>query len=77
MPHIVIKLVPGRSAEQFDRLTQAILSDVTQVLECDEELVSIGIEEVSPESWMTDVYAPEIVGKAHTLTKQPGYSPQG
>lgn len=77
MPHIVIKLVPGRSAEQLDRLTQAILRDVTLVLECEEELVSIGIEEVSPESWMADVYAPKIAGKAHTLTKQPGYSPQG
>ena len=75
MPHIVVKLWPGRSEEQKVRLAEQIVKDVMEVLDCGEEWVSIDMEEVKPQDWTETVYKPDIVSNWDRLYKKPGYNP--
>ena len=74
MPHVIVKLWPGKSEQQKRRLAEAITDDVTKVLHYGEESVSVAFEEVDADDWATKVYQPDIVQKAATLYKKPGYS---
>ena len=75
MPHIIIKMYPGRTAEQKEKLAAAITESVTSIAKCEAKSVSIAIEEVKPEEWAEKVYKPEILEKEKTLVKKPGYNP--
>jgi len=74
MPHVIVKLWPGKSEQQKARLAEAITKDVMDVLHYGEESVSVAMEEISPEDWPEKVYRPEIVNKAASLYKKPGYT---
>lgn len=74
MPHIIVKLFPGRSEETKQRLADAIVQDVVEIAGCEERSVTVSIEEVSPGDWKEEVYDPEIRGKMDHLYKKPGYS---
>ena len=74
MPHVIVKLWPGKSEQQKRRLAEAITDDVTKVLHYGEESVSVAFEEVDADDWAAKVYQPDIVQKAATLYKKPGYS---
>ncbi|PYP20610.1 MAG: 4-oxalocrotonate tautomerase [Gemmatimonadetes bacterium] len=59
MPHVIVKLWPGKSEQQKRRLAEAIVKDVMNVLNYGEESVSVAIEEVSgPERILTVVETP-------------------
>ena len=73
MPHVIVKLWPGKSEEQKVRLADAITKDVMSVLNYGEESVSVAIEEVEPQNWAEQVYKPDIVNKPEQLYKKPGY----
>ena len=73
MPHVIVKLWPGKSEQQKRRLAEAITKDVTTVLHYGDESVSVALEEVAPAEWAEKVYRPDIVEKAATLYKKPGY----
>ena len=73
MPHVIVKLWPGKSTYQKQRLTQTIMQGVTDILGYGEEAVSVAFQEVAPADWTSKVYEPEILGKWAELTKQPGY----
>ncbi|HWP49568.1 MAG TPA: tautomerase family protein [Candidatus Limnocylindrales bacterium] len=73
MPHVILKLWPGRSEQQKARLAEAITKDVMSILGCGEESVSVSIEEVEPQDWAEKVYKPDIVNKPKQLYKRPGY----
>ena len=75
MPHVIVKLWPGKSAEQKARLSEAITRDVMEILNYGEDPVSVAMEEVAPNEWTEQVYKPDIRGKWNTLTKKPGYDP--
>jgi 4-oxalocrotonate tautomerase len=75
MPHIVVKLVPGRSEEQKTRLAKEIVKDVISILNAEEDSVSVAIEEVDSQDWMETVYKPDIQDKWDTVYKKPGYGP--
>jgi len=75
MPHIIVKLYPGRSEDQKIRLAEAIVKDVVAIARCDEKSVSVAIEEIRPEDWEEKVYKPDILGKLDKLYKKPGYNP--
>jgi len=75
MPHVIVKLWPGKSAEQKARFTEAIVRDVTSILHYGDESVSVALEEVAPDDWTEQVYKPDILGKWDQLTKEPGYGP--
>jgi 4-oxalocrotonate tautomerase len=55
MPHVVVKLVPGKSEEQKTRLAEQIAKDVMDVLNYGEEAVSVAFEEVAPQDWAEKV----------------------
>jgi len=76
MPHIVVKLWPGKSAEQKAQLTDAIVREVTGILGSGPQSVSVGFEEVPSENWTEQVFEPDILNKWDTLTKEPGYGPR-
>ena len=74
MPHISIKMFPGRTEEEKERLAQAILKDLVEITHCSENSVSIAIEDVTSSEWKAEVYDPEIQAKMDKLYKKPGYS---
>jgi 4-oxalocrotonate tautomerase len=73
MPHVIVKLWPGKSERQKARLAEEIVKDVMDVLDYGEESVSVAIEEVQPQDWAEKVYKPDIVNKPEQLYKRPGY----
>ena len=73
MPHVIVKLWPGKSEQQKARLAEAIAKDVMDVLGYGEESVSVAMEEVEPQNWAEQVYKPDIVNKPEQLYKEPGY----
>jgi 4-oxalocrotonate tautomerase len=75
MPHIIVKLWPGKSEAQKKELAKRITKDVMSVLNYGEESVSVAMEEVSSREWMKKVYKPDIEEKWGTLYKEPGYDP--
>jgi len=74
MPHVIVKLWPGKTEEQKTRLADAIVRDVMDVLDYGEESVSVAIEEVKSRDWAEKVYQPDIVGNSSRLYKKPGYT---
>jgi 4-oxalocrotonate tautomerase len=75
MPHVIVKLYPGRSERQKARLAEEIVKDVVAIAKCEEESVSVVIEEVRPEDWAEKVYKPDILSNPEILYKRPGYDP--
>ena len=75
MPHVNVKLYPGRSEQDKAELARAIAKDVMAIRKCGDESVSVAIEDVPPGDWAEKVYKPEIAGKADKLFKKPGYDP--
>jgi 4-oxalocrotonate tautomerase len=51
MPHVVVKLWPGKSEEQKTRLANEIAKDVMDILHYGEESVSVAFEEVKSQDW--------------------------
>ena len=74
MPHVIVKLWPGKSEQQKRRLAAAITREVTAILNYGDESVSVAIEEVPADDWADAVYQPDIVAKPATLYKKPGYT---
>ena len=73
MPHVIVKLWPGKSEQQKARLAEEITKDVMNVLNYGEESVSVAFEEVTAQDWAEKVYKPDIQDKRDTLYKKPGY----
>lgn len=55
MPHVVVKLWPGKSEQKKIRIAEKIVKDVMTVLDYGEESVSVAIEEVKSEEWAEKV----------------------
>jgi len=75
MPHVVVKLWPGRTDEQKHQLADEFTKAIGKVLGVPADNVSVGFDEVDPEDWMEKVYKPDIIDKADTLYKKPNYDP--
>ena len=73
MPHVIVKLWPGKSEQQKTRLAELITKDVIAVLSYGEESVSVSIEEVKSQDWKEKVYVPDILNGKGKLYKKPGY----
>ncbi|HTV57597.1 MAG TPA: tautomerase family protein [Verrucomicrobiae bacterium] len=73
MPHVIVKLWPGKSEQQKSRLAEAIAKDVMEVLHYGEESVSVALEEIPAQQWVEKVYGPDIKNKWDKLYKKPGY----
>ncbi len=75
MPHVVVKLWPGKSEKQKQRLADLITKDVMEVFDYGEESVSVAMEEVKPQDWNEKVYKPDILNNWGNIYKKPGYDP--
>ena len=75
MPHIIVKIYPGRSEQQKTRLAEEIVKDVVAIAKCEEKSVSVAIEEIKPEVWAEEVYRPDILDNQERIYKKPGYNP--
>jgi 4-oxalocrotonate tautomerase len=75
MPHVIVKLYPGRSEQQKTRLAEEIVKDLVAIAKCEEKSVSVAIEEIKPEDWAEKVYRPDILNSPEKLYKKPGYNP--
>jgi 4-oxalocrotonate tautomerase len=75
MPHVVVKLLPGKSEQQKSELAERITKDVMSVLHYGEESVSVAFEEVKAQDWTEKVYKPDIQNKWDKVFKKPGYEP--
>ena len=73
MPHVIVKLCPGKSEEQKTRLAEAIAKNVMDILHYGDESVSVAMEEVKSQDWVEKVHKPDIQNKWDTLYKKPGY----
>jgi 4-oxalocrotonate tautomerase len=73
MPHVIVKLWPGKSEEQKARLAEAITKNVMDILRYGEESVSVAMEEIKSQDWLEKVYKPDIKNHWDRLYKQPGY----
>jgi 4-oxalocrotonate tautomerase len=77
MPHVIVKMYPGRSEQQKTQLAEAIVKDVMAIARVGEDAVSISIEEVTPNDWTDKVYKQDILNGLGKLYKKPGYTPRG
>jgi len=73
MPHISVKMWPGRSEAQKQALTEKLVEAVKETLGGSEDYITVAIEEIDSSAWPKAVYKPEIVDKADKLYKKPGY----
>jgi 4-oxalocrotonate tautomerase len=74
MPHVIVKLWPGKSEQQKTRLAEAITKDVMNTLHYGEESVSVAFEEIPAQEWAEKVYKPDILNHPEKLYKKPGYT---
>ena len=74
MPHVIVKLWPGKSDAQKRRLAERITEDVIDVFDYSADAISVAMEEVSAEDWAEQVYRPDILADLDKLYKKPGYA---
>jgi len=74
MPHVNVKLWPGKSEQQKTRLAEAITKDVMEILHYGDKSVSVAMEEIKSQDWLEKVYKPEIKSKWDKLYKKSGYN---
>ena len=74
MPHVIVKLWPGKTDEQKGRLADAIAREVMAHLGSSESSVSVSFEDVAKEDWAEQVYRPDIVAHPERVFRKPGYS---
>jgi len=75
MPHIIVKLFPGRTEVQKKQLTCEIVKAIRTSIGTPDNSISVSIEEVPKEKWAEKVYKPDIIDKEYLLHKKPGYGP--
>jgi 4-oxalocrotonate tautomerase len=74
LPHVIVKLWPGKTETQKQELAKAITKDVMQTLGYAEASVSVSLEQIDAARWREEVYLPDIVGQPDRLYKKPGYT---
>lgn len=60
MPHVIVKLWPGRDEEIKKKLAKRIADSVAEELKADIGTVSVAIQEVPSDEWGEKVYKAEI-----------------
>ncbi len=75
MPHVIVKMLSGRSEQQKAKIAEDVAKAVMIGAKVEEEAVSVSIEDVAEGDWLETVYKPDIIGKPGSLYKKPGYDP--
>lgn len=76
MPHVIVKLVTGRSDQQKTKIAEEVTKAIMGTANCNESAVSVSIEDIQADAWTEKVYKPDILGGPGRLFKKPGYSPK-
>lgn len=74
MPHVIVKLWPGKTEKQKQQLAAEITQSVMRTLHYGDESVSVGFEEIGADEWTEKVYRRDIVVNDANLYKKPGYT---
>ena len=72
MPHVIVKMYPGRSEQQKAKLAEEITKAVMIGANCGEPAVSVSIEEVSQADWTEKVYRPDIIDQPERVAEEAG-----
>lgn len=72
MPHVTIKLYPGRDDEVKKKLAEKIALEVSEGLQVRIGSVSVAFEEISQEDWK-EIYIKEIVNNMENIYRRPDY----
>jgi 4-oxalocrotonate tautomerase len=75
MPHVIVKMVAGRSEEQKRALAAEVTRALMSSLGSPEEAISVAIEDIAADDWTDQVYVPDIQGRTDFIYKKPGYDP--
>ena len=75
MPHIIVKLYPGKTEQQKADIADALTKAMMATAGSSEKSLSVSLEDIQPDDWVETVYKPEIIGKPELLYKKPGYDP--
>lgn len=75
MPHVIVKMFPGRSEDMKQNMADEITKAIVKSLNVNESSVSVAVEEVERDKWNEAVYKPDITDKENTLYRKPGYKP--
>lgn len=75
MPHVIVKLYPGRTDTVKRQLAEKIAEDVAEIADCGRKAISVAIEEVDPNDWAEKVYRPDIIENEKHIMIKPGYNP--
>ena len=67
MPHVIVKMYPGRSEQQKAQLAEAITQQVMAIARVGADAVSVAIEEITAKDLPEQVYRPDILGHADQL----------
>ncbi|TCL66453.1 4-oxalocrotonate tautomerase [Rhizobium sp. BK251] len=73
MPHIAVKIFPGRSEQQKHEFAAKVIEAAKSVFGSSDTSLSLAILDVAPEEWDVEVYGPEIQANEDKLYKRPGY----
>jgi 4-oxalocrotonate tautomerase len=69
MPHLIVKMYPGRTEEQKKKLTMALTQAVIDSIGAPDDAISIAIEEIAKEDWEARVTRVDIAPKLATIYK--------
>lgn len=73
MPHITVKLWPGRNDDVKRKLAEQIAKDVAAGLNVDMGDISVAFEEVEKADWGEKVYKKEIRDNMENIYFKPDY----
>jgi 4-oxalocrotonate tautomerase len=77
MPHVIIKMVEGRTEEQKREIARRLTDVLVEVAVTVPGNVSIAFEDIKGCDWNEQVNLPCIYGKKDTVLKWPDYLPKG
>ena len=73
MPHVIVKMLAGRSEAEKRRLVERISLTIMNTLGTSEHAISVAVVDVDAGEWTDTVYDPDIAGRMDTIYKMPGY----
>ncbi|AXW88380.1 hypothetical protein AU509_01265 [Lonsdalea britannica] len=74
MPHINMKHFPSLTNKQRDDLASIFIHEISRIVNCPPEFISVAFEPVEPEIWMNDIYQNEILQKKQFTHTFPNYN---
>lgn len=74
MPHVIVKMLAGRSDKQKQQLADELTEVVMKHTGNSEEALSVSIKDIEHSDWTEKVYKPDIAGNWDKLYKKPGYN---